>query len=98
MTTIYSVVEDGEETFMGVPIPRDMNVLYNSILKNIRVYTKGYFNLAINNRDYIQICSWKLEVYNRLLDDLESIVGVNKDTKELRMFIKSLSLPPGEFR
>lgn len=90
MTDLYSVVEDGEETFMGVLIPRDKNMLYHSIIKHIRVYTDGYTQMAIKNRSDVPIALWKLTVYTKMVDELESIVGINSDTKKLRMFIKTL--------
>lgn len=90
MTDLYSVIEDGEETFMGVPIPRDKNELYQSIIKHIRIYTDGYTLMAIKNSSDIPIAVWKLRVYSVMIDELESIVGVNNDTKDLRVFIKTL--------
>lgn len=86
----YSVIEDGEETFMGVPIPRDKNLLYRSIIKNIRLYTNGYFRIARKDRSNLPIAIWKLRVYEAMINELESIVGINSDTKGLRKFVKNL--------
>lgn len=90
MTDFYSVIEDGEETFIGIPIPREKNSLYKSIIRFIIFYINGYISLLKKDYTMYGIVLWKLNVYNKLIDELISIVGHNDDTKKLKRYIKQL--------
>lgn len=79
MVDIYSVIEDDEETITGIPVPKNKKLLYRAIVKLIYEHTKEYAKLAIRDRKFLHIVMWKLNVYERMVYELESIVGRNRD-------------------
>lgn len=88
--SVVSVVEDGEETFIGRLIPKDKKTLCVEIIKLIRFYSNGYFQMAQKDEKNINICIWKLHVYRNKIEELESIVGVTIDTQMLKEEVETL--------